>query len=174
MNAVRLCGLCTGRCASIKMSLNRSQQLVAEVVRLFPTYLADPTDMAMSNGNAAVCVIDPEGGVHGHIFGTDKARGRWCFGIATRKVMQVWATGYATGRFEELVYAGKLDEGQFGINRPDFIGWQGGVPLVTEDGRLLAAAFSGFRGIIDIEIVEKAAERVPGLRVKPDDSASLR
>ena len=74
----------------------------------------------------------------------------------------------STGRFEELVYAGKLDEGKFGVNRPDFIGWQGGVPLLTLEGKLIAAAFSGIRGINDIAIVERAAEAVPGLTVKHD------
>lgn len=150
------------------MSSTLSERLVQEVVRLFPDYLADPTDRTMSGGNAAVCVIDPDGRVHGHIFGSDKGRGRWCFGIATRKVMQVWATGYATGKFEELVYGGTLNDAPFGINRPDFIGWQGGVPLVDEEGRPVAAAFSGFRGTSDISIVVKACESVAGLRVKTE------
>jgi uncharacterized protein GlcG (DUF336 family) len=149
-------------------NLSVAERLVAEVVRLFPSYMADPIDAQHSGGNAAVCVIAPDGQVAGHIFGSDKGRGRWCFGLATRKVMQVWATGYATGRFEELVYAGKLSEGPFGINRPDFIGWQGGVPLLLEDGSLLATAFSGFRGETDIAIIEKAAEAIPGVRVKRD------
>ena len=82
-----------------------------------------------------------------------------------RKVLQVWRTGHYTGRFEELVYAGKLDESAFGVQRPDFIGWEGGVPLLAPDGRLVAAAFSGFRGVKDIEILERAAVAV-GLRLK--------
>ncbi|HEX9782195.1 MAG TPA: hypothetical protein VGA56_05600 [Opitutaceae bacterium] len=110
--------------------------------------------------NAFVCVIDTDG----RIFGEDKARGRWCFGIATRKVTQVWQTGYATGRFEELVYAGKLDERKFGLSRPDLIGWQGGVPLRRPDGAPVAAAFSGMRGEKDVEIIERA-EAVVGLTV---------
>jgi hypothetical protein len=64
------------------------------------------------------------------------------------------------------VFAGKLDESQFGLSRPDFIGWQGGVALETDDGTLVAAAFSGFRGEKDVEIVERAAAKVPGLRVR--------
>ena len=143
-----------------------AQQLVEEVSRLLPEYLQDPIDREMSGGNAAVCVIDEEGRVAGRIFGSDQGKGRWCFGIVNRKVLQVWSTGYATGRFEELVYSGQLDEGPFGINRPDFIGWQGGVPLLREDGSLVAAAFSGFRGEKDVEIVERAAAKVGGLRVK--------
>jgi len=138
--------------------------LAEEVGRLLPEFLQDPIDRAMYANGAAVCVIDACGRIHGRIFGEDKGRGRWCFGIATRKVAQVWQTGYATGRFEELVYAGKLDEGRFGVNRPDFIGWLGGVPLRRPDGALVAAAFSGFRGESDVAIVERAAAKV-GLTV---------
>ena len=150
------------------MQSNPAELLVREIIRLFPTFMEDPIDAERSKGNAALSVIDPAGGIHGHIFGDDKARGRWCFGIVNRKVIQVWSTWYATGRFEELVYSGKLDEGKFGVNRPDFIGWEGGVPLITADGSLLAAAFSGFRGIKDIEIITSAARAIPGLTVKAD------
>jgi glc operon protein GlcG len=148
-------------------SLSPAANLIEEISRLFPSYLADPIDFEMSKGSAATCVIDATGRIHGRIFGEDKARSRWCFGIANRKVIQVWSTGYATGRFEELVYSGKLDDSQFGVNRPDFIGWEGGVPLLQPDGLLLAAAFSGFRGSKDVEIVERAAQAI-GLRVKKD------
>ena len=141
-------------------------RLIDEVARLFPLFLEDPIDREHSQGTAAVAVIEPDGRIHGQIFGQDKVRGRVSFGIATRKLIQVWCTGYATGHFEELVYAGKLDEGQFGVNRPDFIGWEGGVPFEFADGTLLAAAFSGFRGVKDIEILVRAAEAVPGLRVR--------
>jgi len=147
-------------------SISLLDQLVKEVDRLMPEYLQDPVDLQMSSGNAAFCAIDASGQVRGRIFGPDQGRGRWCFGIVTRKVLQVWATGYATGHFEEQVYAGKLDEGTYGINRPDFIGWKGGVPLELADGTLLAAAFSGFRGEKDVEIVERAAAAVPGLKVR--------
>jgi glc operon protein GlcG len=122
----------------------------------------------MSGGNAAFAVIDGNGLVRGRIFGTNKAKARWCFGIVNRKVIQVWSTGYATGRFEELVYGGQLDDEPFGINRPDFIGWRGGVALLVGDGSLLAAAFSGFRGEKDVEIIERAARNIPGLRIKSD------
>ncbi|HEY4246409.1 MAG TPA: hypothetical protein VGM64_06100 [Lacunisphaera sp.] len=150
------------------MSESYSEKLVAEVIRLFPSFMQDPTDWAMSKGNAAVIAVETDGTIRGHIFGEDRVKGRWCFGIANRKVAQVLSTGYHTGRFEELVYAGKLDEGQFGVSRPDFIGWQGGVPLLTPEGKLIAAAFSGIRGINDIAIIERAAEAVAGLTVKRD------
>lgn len=149
--------------------LTLAEQLVAEVAKLLPEYLQDPTDRDMSgNGNAAFCVIAPDGNFVGRIFGTDAGKGRWVFGIAARKVNQVRTTGYATGRFEELVYAKKLDDGPFGIMRPDFIGWEGGVALVGPDGKLFSAAFSGFRGEKDVEIVVRAAAKVPGLHVKQD------
>jgi glc operon protein GlcG len=153
---------------SSPLSDSPAAAIVEAVARLMPEFLQDPVDREMSKGNAAVCVIEPDGRFVGRIFGEDRAKGRWCFGIASRKVIQVWSTGYATGRFEELVYAGKLDESKFGVNRPDFIGWQGGVPLLLADGSLLAAAFSGFRGINDVAILERAAATVPGVTVKRD------
>lgn len=137
-----------------------AQQLIDEVARLLPSYLEDPIDREMSRGNAAFVAIDPTGRYHGRIFGEDKAKGRWVFGIASRKVIQVWSTGYATGRYEELVYAGKVDDSKFGINRPDFIGWLGGVPLRLPDGSMLATAFSGFRGEKDVEIVVRAGAKL--------------
>ena len=135
-----------------------AEQFVEEVSKLVPEFLEDPIDFKMSQGNCAFCVIDEVGFVRGRIFGTDKAKGRWCFGIVNRKVIQVWSTGYATGLFEKLVYAGQLDDAPFGINRPDFIGWEGGVPWLLEDGSEIAAAFSGFRGIKDVEIVRRAKD----------------
>ncbi len=154
------------RSPTFPMAESYSEKLVAEVIRLFPAFMKDPIDWEMSKGNAAVAVIEPDGTMRGHIFGDDRAKGRWCFGIVNRKVIQVWSTGYHTGQFEELVYAGKLDEGKFGVNRPDFIGWEGSVPLLTPDGTLIAAVFSGVRGVNDIAIIEQAAAAVPGLRVK--------
>jgi uncharacterized protein GlcG (DUF336 family) len=144
-----------------------AERLLVEVSRLVPEYARDPVDAQISGGgNAAFAVIDPTGEVRGKIFGNDPGKKRFCFGIVTRKVLQVWATGYATGRFEELVFTGKLDESAFGLSRPDFVGWMGGVALETDEGSLVAAAFSGFRGEKDVEIVERAAANVPGLRVR--------
>jgi glc operon protein GlcG len=142
-----------------------SERLIAQVISLYPSYITDPLDVQWNRGNAAAVVIEPGGDFYGHIFGDNQDLGQKCYQIATKKVLQVWRTGYHTGRFEELVYAGKLDEGSFGVQRPDLIGWEGGVPILAPDGRLIAAAFSGFRGIKDIEILERAAEAI-GLRVK--------
>jgi hypothetical protein len=147
------------------MAESISEQLIAHVVRLYPSYIAEPLDVQWNHGNAAAVVIEPGGDFHGHIFGDDKDIGQKCYQVATRKVLQVWRTGYRTGRFEELVYAGKLNEGNFGVQRPDFIGWEGGIPLLAHDGRPIAAAFSGFRGEKDIEILERAADAV-GLSIK--------
>ncbi len=144
-------------------------KLLHEIAALQPGVLTDPIEHKHSGGgNAACCLIDPAGGVHGRIFGEDKTRGRTCLTIATKKAPQVWATGYATGRFEELVYSKQLNEGTFGLSRPDLIGWLGGVPLVCDDGSLLAAAFSGYRGETDVDILVRAAARVPALVVKRD------
>jgi glc operon protein GlcG len=147
------------------MAESVSERLIAHVVRLYPSYITDPLDVQWNHGNAAAVVIEPDGDFHGHVFGQDKDVGQKCYQIATKKVLQVWRTGYHTGHFEQLVYAGKLDEGAFGVQRPDLIGWEGGVPILAADGRLIAAAFSGFRGIKDVEILERAAEAI-GLRVK--------
>ena len=147
------------------MTSSVSEQLMSQVIQLYPSYLTDPLDVQWNHGNAAAAIVEPDGAVRGHIFGDNRETGQRCFQIATRKVLQVWRTGYATGRFEELVYSGKLDEGTFGLQRPDLIGWEGGVPIVGADGGLIAAAFSGFRGIKDVEILERAAHAV-GLRLK--------
>ena len=149
------------------MAESYPEKLIAEVVRIYPDYLANPLDGERNGGCSAVFALGPDGIVHGHVFGADRALGQKVYQIATRKLLQVWRTGYATGRFEELVYAGKLDEGRFGIQRPDFIGWQGGIPLLTPEGELIAAAFSGFRGFKDVELLERAAEAV-GLVAKRD------
>jgi glc operon protein GlcG len=147
------------------MAESHTQKLIEHVASLYPSYIREPLDVQWHHGNAAVIALGPEGAVHGRIFGGDRDHGQKCFQVATRKVLQVWRTGYHTGRFEELVYSGKLDEGTFGLQRPDLIGWEGGVPLVTRDGGFIAAAFSGFRGVMDVEILERAAEAV-GLAVK--------
>lgn len=141
------------------MSDSLALRLIAEVTRLYPSYLSDPRDTQWNLGNAAVVAIEPGGEFHGRIFGDDKVKGQGCYQIATRKVLQVWRTGHYTGRFEEMVYAGKRSEGDFGLQRPDLIGWEGGVPF-DAPGWLIATAFSGFRGTTDIEILERAAQAI--------------
>ncbi len=147
------------------MAESLPERLVVRVTALFPSYAADPLDTQWNHGNAAAVVIGPDGDFHGRIYGDSREVGQRCYQVASRKVLQVWRTGYHTGRFEELVYSGKLEEGAFGLQRPDLIGWEGGVPLLAPDGRLIACAFSGFRGIKDVEILERAAASL-GLAVK--------
>lgn len=147
------------------MAESSAEKLIEHVALLYPEYKEDPLDIQWHHGNAAAVALEPDGALRGHVFGADKELGQKCLQVAMRKLLQVWRTGYHTGRFEELVYAGKLDEGSFGVQRPDLIGWEGGVPLLAPDGRLIAAAFSGFRGIKDVEILERAASAV-GLKVK--------
>lgn len=151
---------------SLPMPASPCDLLTAEVIRLYPDYARNPEDIRWNKGNAVFLCLGPDGEVRGHVFGDSREIQHKCHQIAERKLLQVWRTGYHTGRFEELVFAGKLDEGTFGLQRPDFIGWEGGVPLRTADGRLVAAAFSGFRGVMDIEIIERAAAAA-GLAIVP-------
>ena len=106
--------------------------------------------------------MDAAGGVNGKMFGPDKIRQRQCFRVAWIKASQVWITGFKTGEYESLVFAGKVDEHKYGISRPDFIGWEGGQPIVVDAQTKLSAGFSGFRGTSDLEIVQKAVAAVTG------------
>jgi len=72
-------------------------------------------------------------------------------------------TNMATGRYEEQVYAKKVDPAKFGINHPNFIGWEGGLPVVDDDGTRLAVAMSGFTGVTDCNVIRRAVAQVPGL-----------
>ena len=138
------------------------QTIIAAVEKRVPDYLAVEEDLKINEGNCALCIIDEAGGVHGKLFGTDKNRQRYSFRIAWTKASQVWITGYKTGEFEKLVYAGKVDEHKYGISRPDFIGWEGGQPVVLDKQTKLSVGFSGFRGTSDLEIVRKAVAGVMG------------
>jgi glc operon protein GlcG len=138
------------------------QTIVAAVEKRVPEYLAVEADRKLNDGNSALCILDEAGGVHGKMFGTDKVRQRQCFRIAWTKASQVWITGFKTGEYEKLVYAGKVDEHQYGINKPDFIGWEGGQPIVVDAQTKLSVGFSGFRGTSDLEIVQKAIADVTG------------
>ena len=112
-----------------------------------------PEDARISNGNVAVCVIDPEGCVHGKLFGSDKPRQRQAFRVAWTKASQVWLTGVETGEYERRVFIGEIPENANGIDNPDLIGWVGGQPVTLKSGLELAIGFSGFRGTTDKQIV---------------------
>lgn len=131
-------------------------QLLEAIATLVPLYMAQPEDFAISHGTVAVCIIEQGGTLSGQIFGADKIRGRESYRLAWTKASQVWITGYKTGEYEKLVFADKLDHGQFGINMPDFIGWEGGQPILLPSGERVAVGVSGFRGTSDIEIVQRA------------------
>ena len=142
------------------------REIIAAVEKRIPEYLAVEADRKLNDGNCALCVIDEAGGVHGKMFGTDKIRQRHVFRVAWTKASQVWITGYKTGEYEKLVFTGEVDEKQFGIIRPDFIGWIGGQPIVVDAQTKLSVGFSGFRGTSDLEIVQKAVDDVTGRKLK--------
>lgn len=136
------------------------QKIIAAVEKRVPDYLAIQEDRTLNDGNCALCIVDEIGNVYGKMFGNDKIRRRQCFRIAWIKASQVWITGYKTGEFEKLVFTGQVDEKQFGIIRPDFVGWIGGQPISVDAQTKLSVGFSGFRGTSDLEIVEKAVADV--------------
>jgi glc operon protein GlcG len=90
------------------------------------------------------------------MFGTNNTRLRQSYKVAWTKASQVWLTGVKTGEYERMVFNKELDENGNGIEAPDLIGWQGGQPLTMKNGSKLAVGFSGFRGVTDLEIMEKA------------------
>ena len=131
-------------------------KLIEEVEKLIPVYMQIEEDRVKANGNVAICVIDDEGNVTGKVFGTDKIRSREIFRVAWTKASQVWITGIKTGEFERMAFNHEIDEAKFGIRRPDYIGWEGGQPILLPDGTKISVGFSGFRGISDLEIVIRA------------------
>jgi len=85
-------------------------------------------------------------------------------GSRGRKPRRLWMTGRATGRYEELVYAKRSTPQKYGINHPDFIGWDGGLPVVAADGTKLAVAMSGFTGEDRLRRHPPCGGRDPGPR----------
>jgi glc operon protein GlcG len=135
--------------------LTTLERVYQSIEKQIPHYMQFEEDRSIAEGNVAVCLIDESGQVYGKMFGQDAVKNRAFFRIAWIKASQVWITKQPTGKFEELVFAGKLDDRQFGIERPDFIGWEGGQPISLGNVPL-AVGFSGFRGVNDLEIVAKA------------------
>ena len=133
------------------------ERVYASIEKQIPGYMAHEEDRRIAEGNVAVCIIDKAGQVYGKMFGVDPVKRRAFYRIAWIKASQVWITGKPTGKFEELVFAGKLDDTVYGIERPDFIGWEGGQPIALGDEEL-SIGFSGFRGINDLEIVVRAVK----------------
>jgi uncharacterized protein GlcG (DUF336 family) len=136
-----------------------AERMFTEIEKLMPSYMENPVDKGIANGNCAVCIIDESGNIHGKMFGTDKARQRQSYKVAWTKASQVWLTGYKTGEYERMVFNKQVDENANGIEAPDLIGWEGGQPLTLADGSVLSVGFSGFRGTVDLEIMVKALEQ---------------
>lgn len=132
--------------------------LIDKVEKLIPEYLQLEEERKKARGGIAICIIDPEGNVHGKMFGDDRILARERYRTAWIKASQVWITGIRTGEFERLVYNGEIDEASFGIKKPDYIGWEGGQPIHLPNGIVLAVGFSGLRGATDLEIVKRALE----------------
>jgi glc operon protein GlcG len=131
-----------------------------EIERSIPIYMQNPEDKDIADGNVAVCLIDENGVVYGRMFGTNKPRLRQSYKVAWTKASQVWLTGVKTGEYEKMVFNHLVEENGNGIEAPDLIGWQGGQPLTLPDGQKLSVGFSGFRGVVDLEIVAKALYKV--------------
>jgi uncharacterized protein GlcG (DUF336 family) len=131
-------------------------EIIQNVEQLIPVYMKNDEDRAKAKDGIAICIIDKDGKVYGKMFGTDKIMMRERYRVAWMKASQVWITGIPTGEYEKLAFNNEIDEEQFGIKRPDYIGWEGGQPITLKDGTVLAAGFSGFRSATDLEIVMKA------------------
>lgn len=141
-------------------------QLLDEVGKLIPGCMQNPEDRDNSQGNVTLLIIATDGQMFGRMFGTDKRVRRGTSRIAWQKATQVWMTHQATGQFEKEVYgAGRADPGQYGLQHPDLIGWEGGLPVVALDGTKFAVAMSGFTGVTDCNIIRQAVAKVPGLRM---------
>jgi Uncharacterized protein, possibly involved in utilization of glycolate and propanediol len=136
------------------------QKLFSVIEKLIPSYMNFPEEKSISNGNLAVCIIDADGNVYGKMFGANKPRLRQSYKVAWTKASQVWLTGVRTGEYERMVFTKEVGENANGIEAPDLIGWEGGQPLILEDGTALSVGFSGFRGVTDIEIMVRALSEV--------------
>ena len=135
-------------------------KLIQKLEDMLPRYMENEFDRNLNKGNVSVCIIDENGNVYGKMFGKDKITSRNTYRIAWTKASQVMLTGMKTGEFEKKVFNGEIQEHQYGLSRPDFIGWDGGQPISLKDGTKLSVGFSGFRGIIDLEIVVKSIEEL--------------
>jgi glc operon protein GlcG len=141
-----------------------AHQLIAEIEKLIPAAMQNPEDRDNSQGNVTLMIIAEDGRIFGRMFGTENRVRRGTSRIAWQKATQVWMTAQATGQFEKQVYGGaQIDPGRFGLQHPDLIGWEGGLPVVAADGTKLSVAMSGFSGKTDCNIIRSAVAHVPGL-----------
>ncbi len=123
-------------------------------------FRSSPEDWRISDGNVAICIITEDGKIYGKLFGKDRLKQRKFFTIAWKKASQVWITGYKTGDYEKIVFGGEMNPEDSPIELPDLIGWVGGQPIQIDGDTRLSIGFSGFRGFNDIEIVQKAIQKV--------------
>ena len=135
-----------------------SNAIADEVGRLLPQILSVPEDLQIANGNCVLCIMNAAGDTVLRMYGDNPIRQRQVAQVASKKALQVWLTGYATGTYEKLVYNGDLDADKFGIPHPEFIGWLGGLEAKTANGERLVLGFSGVRGEQDQGILRLAAE----------------
>jgi uncharacterized protein GlcG (DUF336 family) len=133
-----------------------TDQVLVILEKLIPEYMENPADKNIANGNVAVCIIDESGQIYGKAYGSNQIRSRQSFRVAWTKASQVWITGMKTGAYEKLLFNQEIDGAKYGIEMPDLIGWEGGQPITLHDGTILSVGFSGFRGVIDLEIVVRA------------------
>ncbi len=143
----------------LKETTDVIEKILSNIAALVPGYLNIPEDKEMSQGSSSVCIIEKDGTVHGKMFGNDKARMRHTFNTAWKKASQVWMTGMKTGEFEKRVYSGELNENDYGVSKPDMIGWEGGQPVTLKNGTVLSIGYSGFRSSSDLEIVLRGVEK---------------
>jgi len=144
--------------------MNRSEfqalanNIADEVGRLLPQILSVQEELQIANGNCVLCVMNSAGDTVLRMYGgSDPVRQRQVAQVASKKALQVWLTGYATGAYEKLVYNGELDADKFGIPHPEFIGWLGGLEAKAASGERLILAFSGVRGEQDQGVLRMAA-----------------
>jgi uncharacterized protein GlcG (DUF336 family) len=141
-------------------------QLIVEIEKRIPECMKNPDDRDNSGGNVTLLIIAEGGQMFGRMFGDNHHRRRHTSRIAWQKSMQVWMTHQATGQFEKQVYGpNNVDPGKFGLQHPDLIGWEGGLPVVAKDGTKIAVAMSGFTGVTDCNIIRQAVAAVPGLKM---------
>ncbi len=140
-----------------------AEKLIAEIGKRIPACMLNPEDRDNSLGNVTLMIIAEGGQIYGRMFGDNNARRRGTCRIAWQKATQVWLTAQATGQFEKQVYGRNVDPGKFGLQHPDLIGWEGGLPVVAKDGTKIAVAMSGFTGVTDCNIIRQAVAAVPGL-----------
>lgn len=137
--------------------------LASAIERHTPGFLADPEDLAIAQGNLVFVAIDETGHVFGRYWGTDPVRQRGSAQVAWTKANQVKLTRTSTGLYEKLVYTGQMNWWEYGIPLPEFIGWEGGLPAVLEDGTFVALAVSGLRQDKDCALLAQAVSETDGV-----------